>query len=167
MEQWLLQKEDEQSQKATWALGSTLLPSGAVPLPSQTGNETSAASTFSVGIVAETCCSGASGELWVVVSTIFWWTALLISASKPHDAMFPQVCWVQGPFLSLLVFVVFPMERATFSFFSDYPIPCKFTSLHRALTLRVLKNNFKIFMSNFTMEEMCMHKIIMPLLAQP
>lgn len=46
-------------------------------------------------------------------------------------------------------------------------VQCEFISLHRALTLRVLKNNFKIFMSSFTTEEMCMHKIIMPLLAQP
>lgn len=51
--------------------------------------------------------------------------------------------------------------------FSDYPVQCECTSRHRALTLRVLKNNFKMFMSNFTMEEMGTHKIIMPLLAQP
>lgn len=58
------------------------------------------------------------------------------------------------------------MNRATL-FFNACPVQCEFTSLHRALTLRVLKNNFKIFMSSFTTEEMCMHKIIMPLLAQP
>lgn len=36
-----------------------------------------------------------------------------------------------------------------------------------ALILRVLKNNLKEFMPSFSMEEMCMHKIIMQLLAQP